>query len=243
MVDHPPLCVGVCTCRRPWYAALALKTLHDFLHYDGEIRFHISDGGSSGDDFVAYDEILREHSVTKSVNTNLSDMCNSIAHYGATIWMTIMDDFVLRYPLDITPDVLLLLEDSRIGVVRMNRLSFWGSGSDPQTSGDLISNSTGLHWWMLDKGRTRDPYMSGIGVHLYHRRYWDAYGDIPACDPNHPGEAELNGNKRFWEKAGGPTVAVPMRFGEDYPGHPVEPFWHIGSWRTDEYTASCGRRL
>jgi len=80
-----------------------------------------------------------------------------------------------------------------------------------------------------------------MGTHLYHRRFWDAYGDIPACDPKVPGQAELNGMARF-NGHPGPTVAIPMRFGQDSFEH-FEPIWHLGIWRTDEYAESTGNRL
>lgn len=241
-MDYPELTVCICTYKRPWYAIMTLNSLNGWLHYSGPVRFHISDGGSDPQDIEYYKMVLENRKVTVDVTDNLADMCNSCARNGGNYWMTIMDDYVLRHPLNINPDVLLLETHPEIGCVRMNRLSYWGNGGeDTMTSADLV-NSGGLHWWRLDKSRTTDPYMSGIGVHLYHRRYWDAYGDIPACPPNVPGQAELNGNSRFWARPDGPTIAVPMRFGEDYEGH-YEPFNHVGVWRTDEYAKVAGSRL
>jgi len=221
---------------------LALNALNGWLHYSGPVRFHIADGGSSQEDIDYYKQILTGRKVTVEITDNLADMCNSCARNGGDFWMTVMDDFVLRYPLDISPDIRLLTENEKIGCVRMSRLAFWGAGHGPQTYGELVDiQGGGTFWWMLDKERTKDPYMSSIGVHLYHRRFWDAYGDIPACAPNVPGQAELNGNNRFWAKEG-PTIAIPMRFGHDYPEH-YEPFNHLGIWRSDEYAATAGSRL
>jgi hypothetical protein len=242
-VNWPELCIGVCTYKRPMYAALVLNVLNTGIHYYGPVRFHIADGGSPSEDIDVYKTILRDRNVSVEVTDNLADMCNSCARHGGDFWMTIMDDYLLRQPINVTPDVGLLMQDESIGVVRMSRLSFWGSGRGPETSGDLVTSDSCLHWWKLDKSRSKDPYMSSIGAHLYHRRFWDFYGDIPSCPPNIPGQAELNGNERFWRKGvNGPTVAIPMRFGEDSEER-KEPFWHIGTWRTDEYKSTAGSRL
>lgn len=240
-MEYPELCIGVCTYKRPWYAMMTISALAGWLHYYGPVRFHIADGGSPQEDLDYYKLILRERNFTMEVVDNLADMVNSCAHHGGDFFMVVLDDFVLRYPLNVTPDVVLLAEHPEIGCVRMGRLAFWGAVGDGVEVGADLVQSSGLHWWRLDKVRDNDPYMASIGAHLYHKRFWDAYGDIPACPPNQPGQAEMNFNHLFRSKDG-PTVAVPMRFGEDYPEH-YEPFNHLGIWRTDEYKQFVGSRL
>ncbi len=167
-------------------------------------------------------------------------MVNSCARHGGDLWLVALDDYCPRYPINITPDVKLLMNNDDIGMVRFGRLNFWGSGGgDPETSADLVALD-GLHWWKLSKERSRDNYMCNIGMHLYHRRFWDAYGDIPSCPPNSPGIGELNGAARFNNRPG-PTIAVPMRFGQTCDFH-LEPIWHYGYWRSDEYTEIAGNR-
>lgn len=214
-----------------------------WLRYAGEKRFHIADGGSPQEHLDYYDKVLSGVPHTIEVTDNLSAMCNSCAKHGGDVWITMVDDYALRYPITITNDVSLLLEDASIGAIRMSRLAFWGSGGiGPETSADLVTvGACGNHWWKLDKSKTKDSYMSSIGVHIYHRRFWEAYGDIPRCPPNVPGEAELRGAERFREKSGS-TIAVPMRFGQDADDF-QEPFWHLGTWRTDEYAKVAGTRL
>lgn len=235
-MNWPDLTIGFCTYKRPWYAMWAINTIQGMLGYAGRIKFHIADGGSSDEDIQYYKYLLRDREVTVDVQNNLADMCNSCAHWGGQLWMTIMDDYALRYPINITPDVKFLLEHPNVGVIRMNRMAYTG-----EVRADCVGVD-GLHWWVADKDGSRDQYLSSIGVHLYHRRFWDAYGDIPSSPPDHPGIAELNGVARFRARPG-PTVAFPMRFGEDWDNHHFEPFWHIGIWRTDEYTKTVGSRL
>lgn len=99
----------------------------------------------------------------------------------------------------------------------------------------------GMHWWVFDKSRTSHPYVASLNACLYHRRYWDAYGDLPGVAPDMPGEAEIELARLYGEKDG-PTIAVPMRFGQNGGDDFFEPFWQIPSWRTDAY-ARGGRRM
>lgn len=235
-MDWPDLTIGVCTYRRPTYAACAINVLNTWIHYDGRVKFHISDGGSPQEEIDVYKQILWARETSVEVTNNLADMVNSIAVHGGEIFMVILDDFFLRHPLNINPDIHLLLDHPDIGCVRMSRMSFFG-----QNYGELI-NQDGLHYWKLDKERSSDNFMATIGVNLYHRRFFEAYGLIPSCEPKVPGQAEHNLTNIF-NGHPGPTVAIPMRFGEDADDCHYEPFWHVGTWRTDDYFSTRGSRL
>ena len=245
-MDYPPLTIGVCTYKRPWYAILTLQALINNIIYYGPIKFHIADGGSSEEDLNYYKTLLKEYQTTVEVTDNLADMVNSCARYGGEYWLTVLDDFMPIRKINITPDVEMLARRLDIGCVRMGRLAFFGSGHinefgdpEPETSADLISHG-GLHWWKLNKEKTKDNYTCSMGFHLYHRRFWDVYGDIHSCNPKIPGEGELNGCARFNERKG-PAIAIPMRFGQDCAEW-QEPIWHFGVWRTDEYRSTAGSR-
>lgn len=229
----PELTVGICTYKRPEYAAFTISTLNTWIHYDGPIRFLISDGGSPQEEIDTYLLILRERRVDVKVTDNLADMCNAIAVNGGEYFMMVLDDFVLRHPLNFNPDVHLLMEHPEIGDVRMSRMAFFG-----QNSADLILQD-GLHYWRIDKERTTDNFVATIGVNLYHKRFFETYGLIPACDPKIPGQAEISLTNMF-NGHPGPTVAIPMRFGEDADDCHYEPWWHYGTWRTDEYSSTRG---
>lgn len=242
MTTFPDLTIGVCTYKRPWYAMLTINCMK-MLGYAGRIKFHISDGGSKPEDIEYYKLLTRNYETTFGLTSNLSDMCNSIAHHSGELFVIALDDFCLRRNLDITPDARLLLEHPEIGCVRFSRLAFFGNGggADPETSADLVECG-GVHWWRLDKARTKDSYACNIGFHLYHRRFWDDYGDIAACPPNNPGQAELNARYRYNDKPDGCTIAIPMRLGQDCAEY-QEPIWHMGTWRTDEYAKFAKSRL
>lgn len=242
-MEYPPLTVGICTYKRPWYAMMTLQAIIGMVGYAGPKRFHIADGGSPQEDIDYYVNLLKDYPTTVEVTNNLSDMVNSCARHGGDLWLTVLDDFMPRRRMDITPDVRLLLERPEIGAIRMGRLAFFGNGlKEGEVFAELIGNE-GLHWWRIDKARSAPHYAVTIGFHLYHRRFWDAYGDIAPCDPKVPGQAELFGNDRYVNNhRPTPTIAIPMRFGQDC-GEWFEPIWHMGVWRTDNYTSTAGSRL
>jgi hypothetical protein len=241
-MEFPDLTIGICTFKRPWYAVHCIHGFRDRLLYSGKKKFIISDGGSPDEDIGYYLQILKGCDVQVCKSDNLSTMINNIALNSGELFIVSVDDYFLMEPLDITADVMLMLHDPEIGQVRYSRMAYWGSGGrGPETYAKLVDcPKTGFHWLKLDKQRTTDSYMCSVGVHLYHRRFWDAYGDIPACQPDVPGEAELLGSERF-RKIDGPTVAVPLRLGQDCSER-KEFFWHAGVWRTDNYARTAGNR-
>lgn len=239
-MDYPPLTIGICTYKRPWYAVMTIQALIQRIGYAGPKRFHIADGGSPQEDIDYYLKLTKEFPTTVEVTNNLSDMVNSCAHHGGDLWLTVLDDFMPNKVIDVSPDARLLVEHDEIGSVRMGRMAFWGNGDKyTEVNADLVLNQ-GLHWWRINKQGSDPHYMCTIGFHMYHRRFWDAYGDIPACDPKVPGQAELSGNDRFRNRSG-PTIAIPMRFGQDCAEW-LEPISHIGVWRTDDYAETAKSR-
>jgi hypothetical protein len=234
----PDLTIGICTYRRPWYTVLCLEGFMKRFRYDGKIRFLISDGGSHKDDISLYRELLKDYETTVVVSNNLSSMINACAHYSGDIWMVTVDDYTINFSsfVNITMDVQFLLNHPEVGKIRLGRLAFW----EGKNYGELVEQG-GLHWWVLDKARTTSVYMNTVGMSIYHRRFWDAYGDIPVCRVHMPGEAEIYANLRFMKKDG-PTIAIPMRFGEDCV-EIKEPILHIGALRSTEYAKKSGDRF
>jgi hypothetical protein len=234
----PDLTIGILTYKRPWYASICIKSYVEHLHYGGDIHWLISDGGSDESDFIEYLPLLDGKQASILQSTNYSRMVNAIAKHAGMVWVLSVDDYMLNYDINITKDVRMLMEHHDIGMIRYGQLKHWGShDADPQTSADLIKYDGEL-WWKLSKERTKDPYMCNIGFHLYHRRFWDHYGDIPDCPANDPGQGELNSRARFSARADGPTVAVPFRFSTGN-----EPLQHFGLWHSDEYSTIAGKRM
>lgn len=235
----PDLTVCMCTYKRPFYGVITLNTLVHKLNYAGHKKFHVADGGSTEEELDAYKHILTGQDFSISTTDNLSDQLNACASIGGDTWLVTLDDFRFGRRVDITPDVNFLLNNQDVGSVRMGRLAFWEHGEGEEIHAHLRMLG-GLHWWVIEKDRSNHPYICSINTTLYHRRFWDTYGDISPCPVHIPGDAELNGASRY-NNQGGPTIAIPMRFGEDC-GDWNEPVDHFGAWRSDEYTAAGGGR-
>lgn len=240
MEELPEVAFCICTYKRPWYAINTLQALIHKVAYAGKKIFHVADGGSRQEDMDYYRRILDGHDYSISVTSNLADMVNSCASVGTPMWLMTLDDFMPWRAFDITPDVRFLMNNPEVGAIRMGRLAFWEHGPDEQIVAELAMCG-GLHWWVFDKRRTTHPYISSLNSCLYTRRYWDHYGDIPSVEADVPGQAEVE-LARAYNSKDGPTIAIPMRFGEDCLEW-QEPFWHYGAWRTDEYALTGGRRL
>lgn len=231
----PVLTIVVPTFRRPHYALPVLYGLRELLRYAGPRRFLVIDMGSPDDDLKMYRHALRntDTRIVRDPALNLAAAHNFAAGVGGDVWLVVLDDYELRKPVDISVDIDLLLRDNSIGALRYAPLNQW-SHSLPHARlyAEMIEHQRELYYRM-DKERTTSPHVALMAAMLYHRRYWDAYGDIPTNPKMMPGECELAGANLFREHAG-PTIAWPMRFGDD------SPFKHIGYCRSDDYTQRCG---
>jgi hypothetical protein len=232
----PDLTICIMTYKRPYYAIHCMEGFTSRFRYDGKIKFHIADGGSDEKDFQLYAAILKDYDVTVSKTNNLASMVNACAKNSGEYWICTVDDFIIDFSTiwDASPDVRFLMANPEVGKIRMGRLAFW----EGKNYAELV-NCGGLHWWVLDDARSTASYRDTIGFSLYHRRFWDWYGDVPPCEEHMAGNAELNMESRYRAKPGGPKIAIPMRFGENGPER-KEPILHIGVLRPDEYAKESG---
>lgn len=236
----PELTVCLTTCGRPWYSVITLGALLHRVNYAGKKRFHIANGVTGNEEELDHcREILQGQDYTISQTDNLSAMLNACAADAGDMWLVCLDDFVPS-AFDITPDVSFVLQNPDVGAIRMGRLAFWEHAEGETIYAHLRMYSS-MHWWVFDHKVTNHPYIAAINACLYHRRYWDFYGDVPDVRPDCPGDAEMELARLFNYNIEGPTVAVPMRFGQNGQNF-TEPFWQLPSWRTDKYAAAGGGR-
>jgi hypothetical protein len=237
----PVLSLNLYTYRRPQYGLLTLMGLVHQVNYDGEKLFNIVDMGSPPEDLEMYESVVKglDYNIIRGDKMDLATAYNRAAELSGEVWIDALDDFVPWCDWDITGDVKLLLEREDVGHIKMGRLAFWDYTRG--IYGQLWKCSGGQHYWILDKDKSDDPYLCSIGFSLRHRRFADAYYPYPAVPFDMPGEAELRGGNQFWENEG-PTVAVPVRFGEDDAKLGREPIWHLGHVRTDDYWKATGQR-
>lgn len=236
----PTLTCNILSYKRPWYTVLNIMALVHQARYDGPKRYQIVDGGSPEWQYQMYRETLKGHDFEILVEPGggVCEMMNLAAARSGEVFLLVLDDFILDRGHNFTPDVRFLLERADVGHIRYGNMIGWDANDEVYARLGAVDK---VHYWVLDKSRCRMSYMWTMGFSLLHRRMWDAYGPLASVGPHKPGEAELQMNRQFRERPG-PTVAVPMRIGQQSDSYiPLrDAVYHIGYVRTDEYTALPG---
>lgn len=235
----PALTCCVLSYKRPWYTIPTLQALLNHLRYDGELRYVVVDGGSPAWQLDLYRTVFENagRELTVVPSGAFLAMVNAAAQIGGEVWLTALDDFVLEWVLDVTGDVEFLMANPDVGHLRLARIAYWDTPG--QRVYAELRGTSGRHYWVLDKERCTASYMWTLGFGITHRRMLDAYGPLEVHE--RVGAAEGVMNAAFYGKPG-PTVAVPLRIGEDagVTLHIGEAVRHIGFVRSDEYTAELG---
>jgi len=113
------------------------------------------------------------------------------------LWLE--DDWELSRPLDITPYVKLLMENEKVGMIRLGHLAI----NLNMTS----MGHDGIHY--LQMWRNMQYGFSG-NPSLRHRRFADAYG--PYNEEVGPGDTELDYDTK-WRNISGPEIWWPVDLG------------------------------
>ncbi len=224
MTDYPPVIVLIITYRRLELALATIRSVKQHVDYPN-LGFHIADDGS-GEDYIRRlrEEIGPTYSTTLTdskregvgVNMNLGIEGALGPPHNADFWLHLEDDWVLRNRLELKPCVDLMIEDPRIGMVRLGRLS---GGLEGETIG-----GAGKVWWLLKKGS--DTYVFSGNAALRHRRFHEAYGPYPRGIM--PGQTELWYCNKF-ATTGGPAIVWPAWLNTE------ETFFHIGDSQSFKY--------
>ncbi len=239
----PQLTLAVMTYRRPWYGLQTLSYMVQHIQYDGELRYLIVDGGSEPRDLEMYEYMVKDHQhqIVSVANSDVADMLNNVANHSGEVWLTALDDFVPMQIMNLTHDVEFLLQNEDVGHIRYANMNNWDVPSLKVYA--ELRNVYRVHYWVFDKERSTSATLWTMGFGMTHRRMWDAYGPLAHVGPHQPGYAENQLNRMFKEKSG-PTVAIPMRIGQE-GGHQLplyQPIAHIGHVRTDEYAERWNNR-
>lgn len=239
----PDLTLGILTYKRPWYALLTLTNLINHIQYDGNRKFVVSDGGSPDWQLEMYQHVLKdhEHKILVTENGDVAQMMNLVAEYSDEAWILALDDFVPMWIMNVSHDVEFLQQNEDVGHIRYANMNGWDTPEHKVYA--ELRNIYREHYWVIDKGRSTSGTLWTMGFSMIHRRMWDTYGPIAKQQPHQPGNTENQMNRQFRAKAG-PTIAVPMRIGQE-SGMTIpvyQPIAHIGHVRTDEYTNLWNQR-
>ena len=181
MLDRPPVTIVMTTWmpegpvgesrRRSARAALDSWRLH--LDYAGQLRLHIADDGSPVEDLVyavgarldgfwpVSGSRQQRRGVGASLNAGLAT-----AWYASPLAAYFVDDWGLTAPFDLTPWAELLVDDETVGMVRLGPPHPWLTGTV-----ELFAQG----WAMRLE---RHHYAFGHRPALYHKRFFDAYGEF-----------------------------------------------------------------
>jgi len=206
------------------------------------LHFHICDDGSGEADdgsgkkhvdviseaIVAGGHTVTAHEMERKGDT-FKSACNiggsinrgvQLAHQqGVDIHLMVLDDWSLKWNLDIRPHVETLAKHQGAGMIRYGYVV---PGLGAVTMGfetEMHGNHYYLYWrlirdWCLHNPYSKnDPYLVCMMAYLAHYRFFESYGWIPEHLP--PGETEV---KWVWQynrhplQETGPQILVPIGY-------------------------------
>ncbi len=213
-----PITVILQTWERTDNAIATIAAAKRYLHYGGPLRWYVADDGSRAEHWFkvmnALDEGTEFHSVRRGYGAN-SNAAWDAAKSDLTLWLE--DDWELRAPLDLTPHAYALMDDDRLGMIRLGYI-------DPARLEPLCLFG-GRPYHTMSREWPDNAFYAFTGhPSLRHRRYREAYGDYPTGHT--PGDTELYYAYQY-RIGEGPLIVWP----EEYP--PEGYFAHIGSVKTE----------
>lgn len=218
-MDYPPIAILLLTYKRTDYAIRTVQAISKHLRYAGDLLWYVADDGSDEEHYRTINTLIDSisdkrigyHTIPNGTYGENATKGWHVALDHSDITLFLEDDWELTQELNITPYVDLLLNEPRIGMVRMGYLNLNMRGA--------VFGHMGKLFWELD--RTADPYVCTGHPCLRHRRFREAYGAIPAG--LNPGETELAYALQYRDAGFGPEIVWPAELGEG-----SNWFGHIG---------------
>jgi hypothetical protein len=214
-----PIIVILQTFKRTDCALATIAAAKEYLHYGGPLLWYLADDGSPTQHVRAVEDALEPmgmHTARRGYGGNCNAAWDGVDNWGAlTFWLE--DDFELRAPLDLTPHAYALMDDDRLGMVRLGYI-------DPARL-EPVQTFAGRRYHTMTRDWPDNAFYAFTGhPSLRHRRYRDAYGDYPIGHT--PGDTELHYAYQY-RIGSGPLIVWP----EGYPSDGL--FAHIGNIKTE----------
>lgn len=216
-----PIVIVFQTFKRTSYALRTIAAARELLRYDGDLIWYVADDGSPVAHAQAVIEELRgvltlAHSERRGYGGNANIAWNN-ASLASPLAFFLEDDFVLSQPLDLTPHAYALMDDERLGMVRLGYI-------DPERL-EPPQTFAGRRYHTLPRAWPDTSFYAFTGhPSLRHARYRQAYGDYP--EGLTPGDTELAYAYQY-RVGDGPLIVWP----EGYPA--AGYFAHIGEIKTE----------
>ena len=214
-----PITVILQTFRRTNYALRTIAAARELLHYEGTLRWYVADDGSDYSHVVQVLDALvayGAHTMRRGYGGNANAAWDGADAIGAlTFWLE--DDFVLNEPLDLTPHAYALMDDERLGMVRLGYID--GAKLEP------AQEFAGRRYHTIPREWPDASFYAFTGhPSLRHRRYRIAYGDYPTGLG--PGDTELAYAYQY-RIGSGPLIVWPEGYSQ------YGAFAHIGAVKTE----------
>ena len=222
-----PLVVILLTYERTEYTLRTIAAARKFLRYP-DIRWYIADDGSRMEHLDAVRDALRDERVCGEhwlVGGSYGASANrawDFSHRVGRLTLWLEDDWELTRELDVRPYADLLMDDDRLGMVRMGYLNLGMKGM-------TFGHRGTLYWWLkrpLADG-SEDAYVFTGHPSMRHWRMREWYG--PYTEGRSPGETELDYAWQFITKGNGPGIVWPADLGSN------GAFGHIGQVQAVEF--------
>lgn len=205
-------------------ARICIASWLEYLRYDGRLRLHIADDGSSHKDYNNALSFLPAEAVTtgepwmvtfsrqerKGVGASLNAGF-AAAFKESPLAMYVVDDWEMVEPFNLTPWARLLLEDEGVGAVRLGP-------PHPGLTGFVTVFASG--WGLVLR---RYHFAFSHRPTLFHKRFMDAYG--PHSEGVSAIECERIYNARFCGTEG-PEIIYALPY----------PWRHVGEAEVGDVT-------
>lgn len=175
----PDVTVLIVTFDRAEEIRRTLSALQEHLNYEGPLRWHIADDGSSGSyvQDIIYDHrhlnITATSTQRKGWGANVNKALQSIR---SDYIFLIEDDYVAKRPLNLTDGVTVLANNDTLGIVRYDGLAgHVGLALDIKE----VPGVPAICYLQIDKGRSSHLNVYSNRPHLRHRRVHDKLGLYP----------------------------------------------------------------
>jgi|SRR3990167_8763843 len=209
MSEYPPITLVMTTwITEPIRKEVAESTLQSWVNnmkYDGELRLHVADDGSTVEwhpETIWKGPISFSRQERRGVGASLNAGFRK-AFEVSPLCGYFVDDWICTEEIDLTPWAQLLMEREDVGIVRLGP-------PHPFMRGSIEIYTTNWQGWALKLERF--GLCVGHRPELFHKRFTDFYGmwdeNLNAC------ETERLASVRYANMPGGPSIvmALPHKF-------------------------------
>lgn len=212
MTKRPTVVLMLTTYKRPEYAEITIASAIEHLKYEGQIRWYVADAEGKTENLAMYKGMLGKgfvagHSLELTPGKNWNLAIENIYEH-TPIYLRLEDDFVLNSDFDITEFVNVLMDNEKVGMIRLGLVPInLRLNTVVQKTFTSVGYDQNIY---LNVSRETQYCFSGHPS-LVHARFHEAYGMFD--EEANPGQCELNMDASVRRKPDGPDIWIPWKLG------------------------------